>query len=137
MSDVRKTIFDNLETGLKTITAANGYGSNILTVAHIKHTDTALRNLGTTAINIIDKGDTSVKQFATDNTAVIGIGLEFHGEDLHQMIDDIRKYLDSASLGSNVLYVKDGDIEPPEKGEDKANFTINVNIGYYYTRSDP
>jgi hypothetical protein len=137
MSGVRKTIFDNLEAGLKTITVTNGYGLSVETVSQLKHTDTSMRNQGTPAINIIDMGDKSVKRFATDNMAIIAIDLEIHGEDLHQMIDDTRKYLNSASLGVNALYIKDGDIEPPEKGEDKANFTVNIDIGYYYTRSDP
>ena len=137
MSGIRQTIFDNLEAGLKTITAANGYGTNIVTVEQMKHSGTALRNLGAPAINIIDKGDVSVDRFATNNYAVIGIGLEIYGDDLNQMINDIRKYLNSASLGSNVLYLWDSDIEPPEKGTDKVNFVININIGYYYTRSDP
>lgn len=137
MSGVRKTIFDNLETGLKTIKVANGYGLNILTVNQVKQPDTALRNQGTPAINIVDKGDTLIKRFASNNTATISVGLELHGEGLNQMIDDVRKYLSSASLGGNVLYVKDDDIEQPEKGIDKANFALNVDIGYYYDRSDP
>jgi len=137
MSGVRQTIFDNLKAGLKTITAANGYGLSIVTVNQVKRPDSALRNQGTPAISIIDKGDTLIKRFASDNTSIISIGLELHGDDLSLLIDNIRKYLNSANLGSNVLYVKDGDIEQPEKGSDKVNFTLNIDIGYYYTRSDP
>lgn len=137
MSGVRQTIFNNLGAGLKTITEANGYSVNIVTVNQEKRPDTAIRNQGTPAINIVDKGDTLIKQFASNNTTRIGIGLELHGEDLNLMIDSIRKYLNSASLGSNVLYIKDDDIEQPEKGSDKVIFTLNVDIGYYYTRSDP
>jgi len=137
MSNVRGTIFDNLETGLKTILKANGYDINIKTVKQIKLADTASRIEGTPVIYINDKGDTSLIRFESFNIALIDIELDLHGDNINEMITAVRKYVNSASLGNNVRYVHDTDIEPPEKGEGKANFTMGLLISYWYDRSDP
>ncbi len=139
MSDTRETIFANLVAGLKTILKSEDYNNNVQTVTTEKITDVQARNIGLPAISVWDNGDTFLKSIGDYNIETINVQLKafIGGDDINPLLADIRKYINSASLGSNVHEVKTIDVPTPVAGEEKADFVVDVSIRYFYDRSNP
>lgn len=137
MNNTRGAIIDNLKTGLEGITKPNDYDINISKVFLYAATDTAVRNAGDNCIIVVDNGDVEIKRFSSYNTAVLNVQLEIHSDNMSLLISNVRHYLNVASLGDNCRYVYDNDIEPPDKSINKENPTMNIQIGYWYDRSNP